>query len=148
MNKIILTGRLTKDPELRFTPGNGNAVSSFSIAVDDGFGDNKKTYFFNIVVWGKTAEAVANFTHKGSKVLVNGKLTNSTYEAQDGIKKYITEVVADSFNGIEFLDSKNSQQDNSNNNVSSNNYSGNTDMYADGENEPDIMPVDDGDMPF
>lgn len=138
MNKIILTGRLTKDAELRYTPGKGTPVTTFSMAVDDGFGDNKKTYFFNIVVWGKSAEAVAQYTSKGSKVLVNGKLTNRDYQAKDGTKKYVTEVVADMFNGVEFLDNKNS------NNVG-NNASGNQPAaYDDDLGEP----IDDGDMPF
>ena len=136
MNKIILTGRLTKDPELRFTPGTGNSVTSFSMAVDDGFGDNKKTYFFNVVVWGKSAEAVANYTQKGSKVLVNGKLTTRSYDANDGTKRYVTEVVADSFNGIEFLDNKNKNNENASAGTGSVEY------------EPDITPIDDGDMPF
>ena len=136
MNKIILTGRLTKDPELRFTPGTGNSVTSFSMAVDDGFGDNKKTYFFNVVVWGKSAEAVANYTQKGSKVLVNGKLTTRSYDANDGTKRYVTEVVADSFNGIEFLDNKNKNNENASAGTGS------------VEHEPDITPIADGDMPF
>lgn len=138
MNKLILTGRLTKDPELRYTPGKGTAVTNFSMAVDDGFGDNKKTYFFNVVVWGKSAETVAQYTSKGSKVLVNGKLTNRDYQAKDGTKKYVTEVVADLFNGIEFLDNKNSN--NSNNTQQSN--GGMTFDDSLGE------PVDDGDLPF
>lgn len=139
MNKIILTGRLAKDAELRYTPGKGTPVTTFSMAVDDGFGDNKKTYFFNIVVWGKSAEAVAQYTSKGSKVLVNGKLTNRDYQAKDGTKKYVTEVVADMYNGVEFLDNKNS------NNAGSNQPSNNGGMtYDDDLGEP----IDDGDMPF
>lgn len=148
MNKVVLTGRLTKDPELRFTPGDGKAVSNFSIAVEDGFGDNKKAYFINIVVWGKSAEAVSNYTHKGSKIAVSGKLTNREYEAKDGTKRYTTEIVADQFGGIEFLDSRSDNQG-QNNSQGYQSYSAPNNNSFDGGNfEEDITPVDDGDMPF
>ncbi|EES49728.1 single-stranded DNA-binding protein [Clostridium botulinum] len=148
MNRVQLIGRMTKDPELRFTPGNGKAVANFSIAVEDGFGDNKKAYFINIVVWGKSAEALANYTHKGSKIAVSGKLTVRDYEAKDGTKRYATEVVADMYGGIEFLDNKN---DNNQSNVGSysNEYLAPQNNSFYGENfDADITPVDDGDMPF
>lgn len=106
MNQIILTGRLTKDIELRTTT-QGKSVTMFSIAVNDGYGDNQKTYFHNVVVWGKSAENMAQYTHKGSKVAVKGKLTSRSYE-KDGQKRYVTEVVADMYGGIEFLDNASS----------------------------------------
>lgn len=136
-NRWTGTGRLIKDCELAFTQGKGTAVAKFTIAVDDGFGDKKTTDFIPIVVWGKQGEAVANYTNKGSKVLVNGKIKTRSYDAKDGGKRYVTEVVADMFNGVEFLDSKNN---NSNSNQSiPNDYFGGGDM----------TPVDDGDdMPF
>lgn len=142
MNKIFEIGRLTKDPELRFTPGEGKAVCNFSIAVDDGWGDNKKAYFFNVVVWGKSAEAVASFTHKGSKVAVIGKLTTRDYEANDGTKRYVTEILADQYGGIEFLDSKADNQQQSQGGQQQNQ---NKPYY---DNDPDMTPVDDGDIPF
>jgi single-strand DNA-binding protein len=148
MNRVELTGRMTKDAELRFTPGTGNAVANFSIAVEDGFGDKKKAYFINIVVWGKSAEAVANYTHKGSKIAVIGKLTVRDYEAKDGTKKYITEVVADMYGGIEFLDSKSDNQGQSNNQGYQSYSEPANDTFAGGNFEEDIIPVDDGDMPF
>jgi single-strand DNA-binding protein len=150
MNKVVLIGRLTKEAELRFTPGTGNAVANFSIAVEDGFGDKKKAYFINIVVWGKSAEAVANYTHKGSKIAVTGKITVRDYDAKDGTKKYITEVVADMYGGIEFLDSKNDNNQ-SNNTGGFNEYSAPAnDAFGGGNFEEDIIPVDDSDdsMPF
>lgn len=140
-NKWIGTGRLTKDPELKFTQ-KGTAVVNFDLAVNDGFGQDKKVYYIPIVVWGKTAEAVANYTHKGSLVAVTGKLTTRSYNAKDGGKRYITEVVADMQNGIEFLDGKNS-----NNNQGGYQQQGNipSDYFGNG----DMTPVDDGeDMPF
>ena len=107
MNKVLLIGRLTRDAELRTTQ-NGKSVTQFSIAVDDGYGENKKAYFFNVTVWGKSAEAVCSYTHKGSKVAVTGKLTSRSYEDKSGSKRTAIEVVADMLGGIEFLDSKGS----------------------------------------
>lgn len=148
MNKIVLTGRLTKDPELRFTPGSGAAVTNFSIAVDDGFGDNKKTYFFNVVVWNKQAEAVANYTHKGSKVLVSGRLTNKEWQDNAGNKRIQAEIVADPYGGIEFLESKNSNNQNNAGSYSNEYSAPSNDAFGAGSFEEDITPVDDGDMPF
>ncbi len=105
LNKVIIIGRLTKDVELKYTQS-GKAVAQFSIAVDDGYGDNKRTYYPNIVVWGKSAETCGNCIAKGSKVAVCGKLTTRSYDGQDGKKVYVTEVVADMYDGVQFLDSK------------------------------------------
>jgi single-strand DNA-binding protein len=110
MNIVALTGRLTADTNLRYTQS-GKAVCTFDIAVDDGFGDNKQTYFHRIVVWGKAAETCADNLSKGSKVNVKGKLTSRSYES-NGQKKYITEVVADTHGGVEFLSSKKQSQSN------------------------------------
>ena len=111
INKIVLTGNLTKDPDVKYTQS-GKAVAMFSIAVNDGFGDNQKTYYPNIVVWGKTAETVGNNLVKGSKVGVVGKLTTRSYDNSAGQKVYVTEVVADMYGGIEFLGSKKQSQSN------------------------------------
>jgi single-strand DNA-binding protein len=111
MNKVFLTGRLTADAELRTTTS-GKSVTTFSLAVNDGFGEKQKAYFFNVVVWGKGAEAVANYTHKGSKVAVTGKLTSRSYDDKNGNKRTAIEVVADMMGGVEFLDSKNGNQGN------------------------------------
>lgn len=115
MNKVIMIGNLTKQPELRYTP-NEKAVATFTIAVNTGFGENKKTDYFNIVVWGKPAENSANFLDKGSKVAITGRLQNRSYESKDGTKKYITEIVAEE---VEFLSSK--QSSSNNNNIESGN---------------------------
>lgn len=116
MNKVVLIGRLTKDPELRYTPGNGIAVSSLTVAVDN---YNSKTGekgadFIPIVVWGKSAENVAQYCVKGSQIAVSGRIANRSYDAKDGTKRYITEVVADMFNGITFLSSNNANGKNNN----------------------------------
>lgn len=104
MNIVALTGRLTADPTIKYTQS-GKAVCAFDIAVDDGFGENKNTYFHRIVVWGKPAESCGNNLIKGSKVNVKGKLTSRSYES-NGQKRYVTEVVADAYGGVEFLDKK------------------------------------------
>ena len=105
LNKIVTIGRLTRDPEVRYTQS-GKAVCTFSIAVDDGYGENKKAYFFPVVVWNKAAEACGNSLHKGSKVAVAGKLTSRQYDNSEGKKVTVFEIVADAFGGVEFLDKK------------------------------------------
>jgi len=139
VNKVILTGRITKDAELKFTSGKGTPVATFTIAVDSGYGENKETAFIPVVVWNKGAEAVANYTQKGSKVLVQGKISTRSYDGKDGVKHYVTEVIADNFGGVEFLDSKKSSGE-------SNQGSGNNEGLPEGMG---ITPVDDGDIiPF
>jgi len=101
MNKVILVGRLTRDPEVRYTQ-KGTALASFSIAVNTGFGDNKRADFVPIVVWDKLAEICGNNLIKGSKVLVEGRLQISEYE-KDGQKRRTTEVVGQN---VEFLEPK------------------------------------------
>lgn len=93
INKVILMGRLTRDPELRHT-GAGTPVCSFSIAVDNGFGERRQTDFINIVAWNKTAEFVSNYFEKGKMIIVIGRIATRTWEGQDGKKNYATEVVA------------------------------------------------------
>lgn len=105
MNKVHLIGNLTRDPEVRYTQS-GKAVCTFSVAVNDGYGENKKAYFFPVVVWNKSAEACGNSLHKGSKVAVTGKLTSRQYENNEGKKVTVFEIVADDFGGVEFLGKK------------------------------------------
>jgi single-strand DNA-binding protein len=104
MNKCHLIGNLTADPVVRFTQS-GKAVARFTLAINEGYGENKRTDFPTIIVWGKTAETIGNSLHKGSKVAVNGKITTSSYE-KNGQKVYTTEVTADMYGGVEFLDKK------------------------------------------
>ena len=105
MNKVHLIGNITRDPEVRYTQS-GKAVCTFSIAVDDGYGENKKAYFFPVVVWNKAAEACGKSLYKGSKIAVTGKLTSRQYENSEGKKVTVFEIVADAFEGVEFLDGK------------------------------------------
>ncbi len=93
INKAILMGRLTRDPELRHT-GSGTPVCSFSIAIDNGYGDNRSTDFINCVAWNKTAEFVEKYFTKGRMIIVIGRIQTRTWEGQDGKRNYATEVVA------------------------------------------------------
>lgn len=102
INKVILTGRLTKDIELRHT-NSGKAVTTFTIAVDSGYGENKKADFINCVAWEKTAEFIKNWFGKGRMIEIVGRIATRTYEGQDGKKNYVTEVVV---NEVYFGDSK------------------------------------------
>jgi single-strand DNA-binding protein len=151
MNKVVLIGRLTKDPDLKFTPGSGAAVTTLTLAVDkyNTKTGQKEADFINVVVWGKQAESTANYLNKGSQVAISGRIQVRSYDANDGTKRYVTEVVADQFGGVEFLGSKgNSFSGNSSNN--SNQYSSQQmDTFGGGNFEEDITPVDDGgSMPF
>ncbi|MEG2381218.1 MAG: single-stranded DNA-binding protein [Oscillospiraceae bacterium] len=105
INKAILMGRLTKDPELRHT-GTGTPVCSFSIAIDDGYGENKRVEFINCVAWSKTAEFVDKYFEKGKMIIVIGRIQTRTWEGADGKKNYSTEVVA---NEVSFGESKRAQ---------------------------------------
>lgn len=111
MNSIILIGRLTKDPELRYTQA-GKAVCSFTLAVDRPYsGDNKEADFINIVVWNKVGENCAQYLSKGRKVAVQGRLQIRSYEVDKGQRRYITEVVANSVEFLGFGDKKGANGD-------------------------------------
>ena len=116
MNKVFLIGRLTRDPELRYTSSN-LPVATFSLAVNRNFtsqSGEREADFINIVVWRKQAENVKNYLTQGSQVAIDGRIQTRTYDGEDGKKRYITEVIADN---VQFLDSKGSRE----NVVSSNN---------------------------
>ena len=104
MNKVILIGRFVKDPEIRYTQS-GKGVASFVLAVDRRFSkEGQQTAdFIPIVAWNKLAEIIGNNLTKGRRISVEGRMQVRNYDAQDGTKRYVTEVVADE---IEFLDSK------------------------------------------
>ncbi len=135
MNKVMLIGNLTRDPELN-TTNSGVSVCRFSLAVQRRFANAEngpQADFFNIVVWRGQAENCHKFLKKGSKCCVIGKIQNSSYEAQDGTKRYTTEIVADE---IEFLTSRSGDS---------------SDAPADRPNEgsAELEPIDDDDsLPF
>lgn len=106
MNKVFLLGRLTKDPEVRYTT-TGKVVAQFTIAVDRPYTNaegQKDADFFPIVIWGKSAETAGNSLKKGQRVLVEGRVQIRSYDAKDGTKRWITEVIADRFEFIERRD--------------------------------------------
>lgn len=106
MNKVFLLGRLTKDPEVRYTT-TGKVVAQFTIAVDRPYTNaegQKDADFFPIVIWGKSAETAGNSLRKGQRVLVEGRVQIRSYDAKDGTKRWITEVIADRFEFIERRD--------------------------------------------
>lgn len=139
MNKVVLIGRLVRDPELKFTPGTGTAVTSITIAVDrrmpnkDG---KREADFVPVVVWGKQAENVANYVSKGKLIGVSGRLQIRSYDAKDGSKRIVSEVVAEE---VQFLEKMNqgSNQGNSPSRASSNE-----------DNYDDMTPIEDGEIPF
>ncbi|WP_240377214.1 single-stranded DNA-binding protein [Bacillus piscicola] len=114
INRVVLVGRLTRDPELRYTP-NGVAVANFSVAVHRPYSNQKgerETDFFNGVVWRKQAENLSQFMKKGNLIGIDGRLQSRKYERQDGQQQTVIEVVADS---IQFLESnKDTQKGNQN----------------------------------
>ena len=107
VNKVIIVGRLGKDPEVRYTP-NGQAVANFTVATSDNWKDKtsgekqEKTEWHRIVVWGRLAELSRDYLKKGKQVYVDGRLQTRSWDDKDGNKKYITEIVA---NNIQFLGS-------------------------------------------
>ena len=105
MNKVILMGRLTKDPDIRYTQTNNIMVASFSLAVNRRFTKEgeQQADFINIVTWNKTAEFVSKYFKKGQQVAVVGRIQTRNYEDDKGIKHYITEVIAEE---VYFADSK------------------------------------------
>ncbi|MGG2842301.1 single-stranded DNA-binding protein [Listeria monocytogenes] len=159
MNRVILVGRLTKDPDLRYTPA-GAAVATFTLAVNRTFTNQqgeREADFINCVVWRKPAENVANFLKKGSLTGVDGRVQTRNYEGNDGKRVYVTEIVAES---VQFLEPKQNAVEGStpNNNQNEANYSNNnkngsyrasssqnSDSFA---NEGKPIDISDDDLPF
>ena len=105
MNKTILLGRLTKNPEIKFSQTNNVKVATFSLAVNRKYvkqGEERQADFFNIVAYSKLADFVEKFLKQGIQVCVNGRLQTRNYEDKNGIKRYVTEVIAEE---IYFADS-------------------------------------------
>lgn len=136
MNKVILVGNLTRDPELTETTS-GVAVCRFSIAVTRDYANsdgNRETDFFNITVWRGRAENCGKYLKKGNKVAIVGSLQNRSYEDKDGIKRNVTDVIA---NEVEFLTPKNAQSD-----------SGDAEVVSGKRERPQLEAIDDNQLPF
>ena len=140
MNKIILTGNLTKDAELRYS-AYGKAYGKFSIANNEGYGEKQKTNFFNCTLWGKGAENLNRFLVKGQKVLITGRVELGKFTDKEGIERITTDIIVDSFGGVELIGSKSQQE------TSNNDYSGNNSDFSMNNND-DMTIIDEGDMPF
>lgn len=166
MNNVVLIGRLTKDPELRYLPsGNNTAVARFTLAVDKQLSRDKKAEmesrnqptadFINIVVWGKQAENVSNYVSKGRLVAVSGRIETGSYEAKDGTRRYTTDVVADRVQFLEWDDNRSPRNDGYGNNNYNNNYNNTNNNSNDTSNQADDMSdiegfytIDNEDIPF
>ena len=146
MNKVILIGRLTRDPELRTTAGN-LSVATFSLAVSRPYtpqnGGDAGADFINCVVWRRQAENLARYCHKGSQIAVEGRIQSRNYTAQDGTKRYVTEVLVDN---LTFLGSRSDNQNSAvaapQDNFGGNNYPAN---FANDNNY--TTPVDVANVP-
>lgn len=135
MNSVVLIGRLTRDPELRFTAGSGKAVATFSIAVNRPFSKNNEADFFRIVVWGKPGENCANYLAKGRLVGIQGRIQNRSYETNTGEKRYTTEIVADR---VEFLEWGNKKENNNNFNPEFPDFNDGADGFQAIEDDDDV----------
>lgn len=141
MNRVVLVGRLTKDPELRYTP-NGVPVATFTLAVNRTFTNQqgeREADFINCVIWRKPAENVANFLKKGSLAGVDGRVQTRSYDGQDGKKVYVTEVLAES---VQFLEPKGNGGQAPQQNTPPTRV--NEDPFAPGE----TIDIQDDDLPF
>ena len=106
INCITLTGRLCKDPELKTTQTD-KSVCSFNVAVDDGWGDNKKTLFMTIVSWNSQAEYISKYGHKGDMIALSGRLTTPDYKNKEGIDVKVYEVVS---SALQLISNKNNSE--------------------------------------
>ena len=103
MNKCIFIGNITREPELKFIPSTGMAVCKISLAINEIVKGEKVAYFINCTAFGKTAEAVANYTDKGSKIGIESRLQTGSYENKQGVTVYTTDFIIDK---VEFLSKK------------------------------------------
>ena len=148
INRTVLVGRLTRDPELRYTQG-GTAVASFTLAVNRQFTNSqgeREADFINCVIWRKAAENFAKFTSKGSLVGIDGHIQTRNYENKQGQRVYVTEVVADNFS---LLESKNiDSSNNTNNNPNNQPKKPNNNTSNPFANNSKPMDISDSDLPF
>ncbi len=137
MNRVILIGNLTRDPELNET-SSGVARCTFAVAVTRDYANSdgtRETDFFNITVWRRLAENCGKYLKKGNKVAIIGSLQNRSYEDKDGIKRNVTDVVA---SDVEFLTPKNAQGD----------YESEPNVSAARRERPQLEAIDDNQLPF
>jgi single-strand DNA-binding protein len=143
VNKCILIGNLTKDPELKTTPS-GVSVCAFSIAVNrphKGADGNREVDFFNIITWRGLAENCAKYLAKGKKVAVTGEIQNRSYEDKDGNKRYTTDIVAQD---VEFLSTASDASENVDSTPAATRPTKQNTNYQ----KPELIPIEDDDLPF
>lgn len=136
LNKVVLIGRLTRDPDLKYTSNGGVAVANFSLAVNRKFANQQGEYeadFINIVTWRNLAEDCANYLKKGSLIAIDGRIQTRKYEDKEGRTIYVTEVVAED---VRFLDTKGSKPKSNDDNQ---------DPFA-GDGQP--VDISEDDLPF
>ena len=152
MNKVILIGRLTRDPELRYTSSNV-ATCTFSLAVDRPFTNQsgeREADFINIVVWRKQAENCKNYLTKGSQVAIEGRIQTRNYDDKDGKKVYVTEVVADN---VQFLGAKGTGNSQSSDSTTPYDFSNDMNQTTDVSSDPfadfgSSIEISDDELPF
>ncbi|MBK4767665.1 single-stranded DNA-binding protein [Enterococcus faecium] len=159
INNVVLVGRLTKDPDLRYT-ASGTAVATFTLAVNRNFTNqsgNREADFINCVIWRKSAETLANYARKGTLLGVTGRIQTRSYDNQQGQRVYVTEVVADNFQLLESRSaSENRQQSggfggNNNSNQTSQSSNGMPDFDRDTSDpfgSSSTIDISDDDLPF
>ena len=158
MNKVFLIGRLTRDPELRYTSSN-LPVASFTVAVNRNFTNQsgeREADFINVVVWRKQAENIKNFLKQGSQIAIDGRIQTRSYDGEDGKKRYVTEVVADN---VQFLDSKGSRDGSFQSDVTPASFDDNTSGFDSAPQTTDVksdpfadfgssIEINDDELPF
>ncbi len=145
MNKVILIGRLARDPEMR-TTASGMTVTRFTVAVSRNFSNQngeRETDFLNCIAWRKQAENIAKYCTKGSQVAVDGRIQTGSYDAQDGTKRYTTDIVADN---VTFLGSRGNND--GGNYQSNDSYVQSMPSYQDNYGSNDIPTANVGEDPF
>lgn len=150
INNVVLVGRLTKDPDLRYT-ANGTGVATFTLAVNRNFTNqdgNREADFINCVIWRKSAETLANYAHKGTLLGVTGRIQTRSYENQQGQRIYVTEVVAENF---QLLESKGTNQQHKNNESNNSNGSQAANRNNNQSDDPfsgSSIDINNDDLPF
>lgn len=155
INNVTLVGRLTKDPDLRYTTS-GTGVATFTLAVNRNFTSadgNREADFINCVIWRKSAETLANYARKGTLLGITGRIQTRSYDNQQGQKVYVTEVIADNFQLLESKNSNSGQntQGSSVSNSQTNNYTRNQQNSNNDESDPfgnSSIDISDDDLPF
>ncbi|UOO45610.1 single-stranded DNA-binding protein [Enterococcus casseliflavus] len=162
INNVVLVGRLTKDPDLRYT-SNGTGVATFTLAVNRNFTNQsgeREADFINCVIWRKPAETLANYARKGTLLGVTGRIQTRSYDNQQGQRVYVTEVVADNFQLLESRNASEQRRTTDSGSGSSNTYNSNQTQSSQPSGMPNFdrdnsdpfgnssIDISDDDLPF